>query len=78
MNCKPDLMALQENCCHKALYLNYSVALFELTETLDLADVNKINELVYTCTQKQPGCKKRCGSVQNGQCEKSYAIKEGG
>ena len=23
-----------------------------------------------TSTQKQPGCKKRCGPVQNGQCEK--------
>jgi len=29
-------------------------------------------------TQKQPGCKKRCGPVQNGQCEKSCKIKGGG
>jgi len=30
-----------------------------------------------TSTQKQPGCKK-CGPVQNGQCEKSCEIKGGG
>ena len=29
-------------------------------------------------TQKQPGCKKRCGPVQSGQCEKSSEIKGGG
>ena len=27
---------------------------------------------------KQPGCKKRCHPIQNGQCEKSCEIKGGG
>jgi len=30
------------------------------------------------CTQKQTNCKKRCGPVYNGQCEKSYEMKGGG
>ena len=34
--------------------------------------------LVTYTTQKQPGCKKRCGPVQNGQFEKSCEIKGGG
>jgi len=29
-------------------------------------------------TQKQPGCEKRYGPVQNVQCEKSCEIKGGG
>ena len=32
---------------------------------------------MYVSIQKQPGCKKRCGPVQNDQCEKSCEIKGG-
>ena len=51
----------------------HSVLLIDLSQN----HLNSVKIQVKFSTQKQPGCKKRCGPVQIGQCEKSCEIKGG-